>query len=123
MWFCCIFSNIVRPRCPWRKDPDLDYDVDSDEEWEEVQPLLFRLKFKCSVYPLLLPRNDILVSQEEPGESLSDCDKDEEEESCEGCTKGDDEDESEDGFLVPDGYLSENEVKTNLKLFYLVTNF
>ncbi|KAK8994857.1 hypothetical protein V6N11_045926 [Hibiscus sabdariffa] len=74
-------SNVVRPRCPWRKDPDLDYDVDSDEEWEE----------------------------EEPGESLSDCDKDEEEETGEGCSKADDEDESEDGFFVPDGYLSENE--------------
>ncbi|XP_021289832.1 chromatin assembly factor 1 subunit FAS1 [Herrania umbratica] len=74
-------SNVVGPRCPLRKDPDLDYDVDSDEEWEE----------------------------EEPGESLSDCDKDEEEESFEGCSKADDEDESEDGFFVPDGYLSENE--------------
>ncbi|KAG8496914.1 hypothetical protein CXB51_008096 [Gossypium anomalum] len=73
-------SNVVGPRCPWRKDPDLDYDVDSDEEWEE----------------------------EEPGESLSDCDKDEDEESCDGCTKAD-EDETEDGFFVPDGYLSENE--------------
>ncbi|XVF30240.1 hypothetical protein REPUB_Repub16aG0040000 [Reevesia pubescens] len=73
-------SNVVGPRCPWRKDPDLDYDVDSDEEWEE----------------------------EEPGESLSDCDKDDEE-SCEGFSKADDEDESEDGFFVPDGYLSENE--------------
>ncbi|KAL4325319.1 hypothetical protein GQ457_11G005640 [Hibiscus cannabinus] len=74
-------SNVVGPRCPWRKDPDLDYDVDSDEEWEE----------------------------EEPGESLSDCDKDEEEESCEGCSKAEDEDDSDDGFFVPDGYLSENE--------------
>ncbi|KAK8532231.1 hypothetical protein V6N12_053677 [Hibiscus sabdariffa] len=74
-------SNVVGPRCPWRKDPDLDYDVDSDEEWEE----------------------------EEPGESLSDCDKDEEEESFEGCSKAEDEDDSDDGFFVPDGYLSENE--------------
>ncbi|OMO57564.1 Chromatin assembly factor 1 subunit A [Corchorus capsularis] len=72
-------SNLVGPRCPLRKDPDLDYDVDSDEEWEE----------------------------EEPGESLSDCEKDEE--SFEGCSKANDEDESEDGFFVPDGYLSENE--------------
>ena len=46
--------------------------------------------------------------QEEPGESLSDCDKDEEE--CqEECTKSDE--ESEDGFFVPDGYLSEDEVE------------
>ncbi|GLT40932.1 hypothetical protein SLA2020_150280 [Shorea laevis] len=73
-------SKIVGPRHPWRKDPELDYDVDSDEEWEE----------------------------EEQGESLSDCDKDDEEESPDGCLKADD-DESEDGFFVPDGYLSENE--------------
>ncbi|KAK8565097.1 hypothetical protein V6N13_020220 [Hibiscus sabdariffa] len=51
-------ANVVRPQCPWRKDPDLDYDVDSDEEWDE----------------------------EEPGESLSDCEKDEEEETDEGCS-------------------------------------
>ncbi|KAK7295219.1 hypothetical protein RJT34_18124 [Clitoria ternatea] len=67
-------SHVVGPRHPLRKDPDLDYDVSSDEEWEE----------------------------EEPGESLSDCDKDEEE-----CSKSDG--ESEDGFFVPDGYLSEDE--------------
>ncbi|KAH8501282.1 hypothetical protein H0E87_016193 [Populus deltoides] len=65
-----------------RRDPDLDYDVDSDEEWEE----------------------------EDPGESLSDCDKDDGEESLEEeYSKADDEEESEDGFFVPDGYLSENE--------------
>ncbi|KAL8171879.1 hypothetical protein V2J09_023683 [Rumex salicifolius] len=74
-------SNIVGPRNPYKKDPELDYDVDSDEEWEE----------------------------EEPGESLSECDKDEEENFEEGLLKGEDGDESEDGFLVPDGYLSESE--------------
>nr|GME01967.1 chromatin assembly factor 1 subunit FAS1 [Ipomoea batatas] len=62
------------------KDPELDYEIDSDEEWEE----------------------------EEPGESLSDCDKDEVESLDEECTRGDDE-ESEDGFFVPDGYLYEDE--------------
>lgn len=75
-------SHVVGPCRPLRKDPDLDYDIDSDEDWEE----------------------------EDPGESLSDCDKDDEGESLEeGCSKSDDEDESEDGFFVPDGYLSENE--------------
>ncbi|KAI3411718.1 uncharacterized protein J3R85_017677 [Psidium guajava] len=73
-------SGAVGPRHPLRKDPDLDYDVDSDEEWEE----------------------------EDPGESLSDCDKDDEESLDEGCSKADEE-ESADGFFVPDGYLSENE--------------
>lgn len=52
--------------------------------------------------------NNILYFQEDPGESLSDCDKDEEE--CpEECSKSDG--ESEDGFFVPDGYLSEDEVE------------
>ncbi|XP_031381599.1 chromatin assembly factor 1 subunit FAS1 isoform X1 [Punica granatum] len=73
-------SNIVGPRHPFSKDPELDYDIDSDEEWEE----------------------------EDPGESLSDCDKDDESLE-ENCSKADEEDESEDGFFVPDGYLSENE--------------
>ncbi|KAI4350185.1 hypothetical protein L6164_010691 [Bauhinia variegata] len=72
-------SHVVGPRHPFRKDPNLDYDISSDEEWEE----------------------------EDPGESLSDCDKDEEE-NLQECSKSDD-DESEDGFLVPDGYLSEDE--------------
>ncbi|PON55384.1 Chromatin assembly factor 1 subunit A [Parasponia andersonii] len=76
-------SHVVGPRHPLRKDPDLDYDIDSDEEWEE----------------------------EDPGESLSDCDKEDEDESLEGCSKTEDGDESEDGFFVPDGYLSENEVE------------
>ncbi|KAA8538818.1 hypothetical protein F0562_025509 [Nyssa sinensis] len=75
-------SQVVGPRHPFEKDPELDYDIDSDEEWEE----------------------------EEPGESLSDCDKDDGEENLEeGYLKADDEDESEDSFFVPDGYLSENE--------------
>ncbi|XAR69769.1 hypothetical protein NMG60_11001487 [Bertholletia excelsa] len=75
-------SQVIGPRHPLKKDPDLDYDIDSDEEWEE----------------------------EEPGESLSDCDKDDEEDILEeGCSKADEEDDSEDGFFVPDGYLSDNE--------------
>ncbi|KAK6915786.1 LOW QUALITY PROTEIN: Chromatin assembly factor 1 subunit A, partial [Dillenia turbinata] len=47
--------------------------------------------------------------EEDPGESLSDRDKDEEEEENleEGYSKVDEE-ESEDGFFVPDCYLSEN---------------
>ncbi|XP_010470416.1 PREDICTED: chromatin assembly factor 1 subunit FAS1-like [Camelina sativa] len=74
-------SQVVGPRRPLKKDPELDYEVDSDEEWEE----------------------------EEAGESLSDCEKDEEESLEEGCSKADDEDDSEDDFMVPDGYLSEDE--------------
>ncbi|XP_059307532.1 chromatin assembly factor 1 subunit FAS1 [Lycium ferocissimum] len=72
-------SQVVGARHPFATDPDLDYEVDSDEEWEE----------------------------EEPGESLSDCDKDDNECLEEECSR--DEDESEDGFFVPDGYLSDEE--------------
>jgi hypothetical protein len=32
----CISSHVVGPRHPLRKDPNVDYDVSSDEEWEEV---------------------------------------------------------------------------------------
>ncbi|KAL0452244.1 UNVERIFIED_CONTAM: Chromatin assembly factor 1 subunit FAS1 [Sesamum latifolium] len=78
---CPRKSQVVGPRHPFVKDPDIDYEIDSDEEWEE----------------------------DEPGESLSDSEKDEEDESAEGYLKDDDEEESEDGFFVPDGYLSENE--------------
>ncbi|CAN8238199.1 unnamed protein product [Cochlearia groenlandica] len=74
-------SQVVGPRRPLKKDPELDYEVDSDEEWEE----------------------------EQAGESLSDCEDDEEESLEEGCAKADDEDDSEDDFMVPDGYLSEDE--------------
>ncbi|WOL04450.1 chromatin assembly factor 1 subunit FAS1-like [Canna indica] len=74
-------SGIVGPRRPFRKDPEFDYDVDSDEEWEE----------------------------EDPGESISDCDKDEEESLDAENLKDEDDTESEDGFVVPDGYLSESE--------------
>ncbi|XP_009767043.1 chromatin assembly factor 1 subunit FAS1 [Nicotiana sylvestris] len=74
-------SQVVGARHPFAVDPDLDYEVDSDEEWEE----------------------------EEPGESLSDCDKDDNECLEEECSRGEEEDESEDGFFVPDGYLSDEE--------------
>ncbi|XP_074310646.1 chromatin assembly factor 1 subunit FAS1-like isoform X2 [Silene latifolia] len=74
-------SCVIGSRHPFTKDPDLDYEIDSDEEWEE----------------------------EEPGESLSDSEKEEEENLDEVSCNGDDEEESEDGFFVPDGYLSENE--------------
>ncbi|XP_047332081.1 chromatin assembly factor 1 subunit FAS1-like [Impatiens glandulifera] len=75
-------SQDIGPCRPFKKDPDMDYEIDSEEEWEE----------------------------EEPGENLSDSDKDDEDEIIEeGSSKADCEDNSEDGFLVPDGYLSENE--------------
>lgn len=51
--------------------------------------------------------------QEDPGESLSDADEDDEEEKIEvekEKLKCEEDDDSEDGFLVPDGYLSDNEV-------------
>ncbi|KAJ7538987.1 hypothetical protein O6H91_11G071700 [Diphasiastrum complanatum] len=69
-------SETIGPRRPFDKDASLDYEIDSDEEWEE----------------------------DDPGESLSDCDKDEDDEKLDV-----EEDEAADGFVVPDGYLSENE--------------
>ncbi|URD80034.1 60S ribosomal protein [Musa troglodytarum] len=74
-------SDVVGPRHPFRKDPELDYEIDSDEEWEE----------------------------EDPGESLSDCDKNDDEILDAENFKNEDDTESEDSFVVPDGYLSENE--------------
>ncbi|KAM0913545.1 hypothetical protein ACQ4PT_012079 [Festuca glaucescens] len=72
-------SAFVGPKCPLKMDPDLDYEIDSDDEWEE----------------------------EDPGESLSDCEKDTDE-VVEEDSKITDEEE-EDSFVVPDGYLSDNE--------------
>eukprot|EP00899_Mesostigma_viride_P002008 jgi/Mesvir1/11808/Mv00165-RA.1 len=72
-------SKHVTGRKPLGRDPEMDYDFDSEAEWEE----------------------------EEPGESLSDAeDMEEEEEGAE---------DEEDGFLVPDGYLSDDEVAGGIK--------
>lgn len=48
--------------------------------------------------------------QEESGESLFTSEMDEEDISEDANVRAEDEGGSEDGFLVPDGYLSENEV-------------
>eukprot|EP00892_Ulva_mutabilis_P003191 jgi/Ulvmu1/12873/UM098_0061.1 len=66
-------SHMVRPRRVFAKDPDMDYEVLSDEEWEE----------------------------EPEGEELDGSDGDDE--------RYMDEDEDTDGFMVADGYLSEDE--------------
>ncbi|RRT69900.1 hypothetical protein B296_00031950, partial [Ensete ventricosum] len=91
---------------PYLKDPELDYDVDSDEEWEEV------LVSETFSYMLLRPSGVTYffdLVQEDPGESLSDCEKDVEEILDAENLKDEDDIESEDSFVVPDGYLSENE--------------
>ncbi|PIK44188.1 putative chromatin assembly factor 1 subunit A-like [Apostichopus japonicus] len=68
-------SVSVTGRKPFAKDKDqLDYEVDSDDEWED------------------------------PGESLSDSGTEDEDDNDSG-------DESDDGFFVPHGYLSEDEVE------------
>lgn len=52
----------------------------------------------------------MFYEQEDPGESLSDCDK-MDAESIDGETLENENDcESEDSFVVPDGHLSETEV-------------
>jgi len=73
-------SKNISGRHPLRKDVELlDYEVESDEEWEE----------------------------EEPGESISHSEGENDDEPEEGGGGGDDDDE--DGFFVPHGYLSEDE--------------
>lgn len=113
-------SQVTGPRHPFRKDPDLDYDVDSDEEWEEVSVNLIVTSNLWKDYS-----DEPFIAQEEPGESLSDCDKDDEEEKLEeDYSKAEDGDDSEDGFFVPDGYLSDNEVLNvvNLHLILQILN-
>ena len=101
--FYYICSAVVGPRCPLKMDPDLDYEVDSDDEWEEVL-----VDTHVSFLSLLVRDIHVLCStQEDPGESLSDCEKDGDE-VMEEDSKITDEDE--DSFVVPDGYLSDNEV-------------
>ncbi|KAL2631644.1 hypothetical protein R1flu_016330 [Riccia fluitans] len=72
-------SDVIKPRNPLKQDPKLDYEVDSDGEWEE----------------------------EEPGESLSDFENEKDEE--EDRVDHEDDEDSSDEFMVPDGYLSEGE--------------
>lgn len=62
-------SGVVGPRHPFKKDPDLDYDADSDEEWEEVHisvlPCLFCNRDRTiisSLSPLLYRRILVKVS-------------------------------------------------------------
>jgi hypothetical protein len=50
-----ICSAVVGPRCPLKMDPDLDYEVDSDDEWEEVLvdihvSFLSLLRYSCFVF-------------------------------------------------------------------------
>ncbi|CAH8434571.1 unnamed protein product [Dicrocoelium dendriticum] len=73
-------SRVVTGRRPFARDhAKLDYTIDSDDEWEE----------------------------EEPGESITQSENEEEEEKEEE-EEEDDEDE-DDQFLVPHGYLSDDE--------------
>ncbi|XP_015929093.1 chromatin assembly factor 1 subunit A [Parasteatoda tepidariorum] len=68
-------SRAIRPRNPFGQDDIFDYDVDSDDEWE----------------------------QEEPGESLSGTEQEDEGEDVDNY--------EEDEFTVPHGYLSAEEEK------------
>lgn len=84
-------------------DPDLDYEVDSDDEWEEV------IGDFAPLFSFFVARGThVVFSQEDPGESLSDCEKDNDDIMEEDSKITDD--EGEDSFVVPDGYLSDNEV-------------
>ncbi|CAH8292628.1 unnamed protein product [Schistosoma rodhaini] len=73
-------SRIVTGRRPFaRDDYQLDYSIDSDDEWEE----------------------------EEPGESITQSDNEDEEDEDE--EKDGDQDDDDDQFFVPHGYLSDDE--------------
>lgn len=65
---------VRRGRRPFARDSRLSYEEDSDEEWED----------------------------EDPGESLSNADEEEEVEELEGS-------DVEEGFVVPDGHISDDE--------------
>lgn len=68
-------SKIIRPKNPFGMDDKLlDYEVDSDGEWEEIVD----------------------------GESIADSDEDEEKKISD--------DEDDDGFMVPHGHLSDDEL-------------
>ena len=73
-------AALRRGRAPLARAPELDYEIDSAEEWEE----------------------------EEAGESLSDSDAEEDADAAAG--GGSDADAEGDGFVVADGYLSDDEV-------------
>lgn len=72
------------------------------------------------VNPLMAIETEKLAVQDEPGESLSDCDKDDEDECMEEPIKDDEDNGIEDGFFVPDGYLSVDEV---FNYFYCSVDF
>ncbi|CAN6203576.1 unnamed protein product [Urochloa humidicola] len=73
-------SSTVCARQPFKRDPELNYDVESDEEWEE----------------------------EDSGERLSDF-EDDDMTMNERDSEIDVEEETENSFVVPNGYLSEDE--------------
>ena len=59
-------SDAVKPRRPLVKDPNLDYDVDSDEEWEEVATFWYDLVVNYETYELTFSnsrKSQVKVSQ------------------------------------------------------------
>ncbi|XP_020396779.1 chromatin assembly factor 1 subunit FSM isoform X3 [Zea mays] len=77
-------SSTVSARQPFQRDEELNYDVESDEEWEEVDP-------------------------GDPGERLSDYEEDDEKTMNEHDAMIDAEKETENSFIVPNDYLSDDE--------------
>jgi hypothetical protein len=69
-------TSVINGRKPFAQDAEIEYDFDSEAEWEE----------------------------DEPGEELVSENDDDEDEPV-----GNDEAEEEDGWLVPHGYLSDDE--------------
>ncbi|OQU88836.1 hypothetical protein SORBI_3002G104300 [Sorghum bicolor] len=77
-------SSTVSARQPFQRDEELNYDVQSDEEWEEDDP-------------------------DDPGERLSDFEEDDEKTMNEHDSIIDAEEEAENSFVVPNDYLSDDE--------------
>ncbi|CAD6226067.1 unnamed protein product [Miscanthus lutarioriparius] len=77
-------SSTVSARQPFQRDEELNYDVESDEEWEEDDP-------------------------DDPGERLSDFEEDDEKTMNGHDSMIDAEEEAENSFVVPNDYLSDDE--------------
>ncbi|PWZ15683.1 Chromatin assembly factor 1 subunit FSM [Zea mays] len=77
-------SSTVSARQPFQRDEELNYDVESDEEWEEADP-------------------------GDPGERLSDYEEDDEKTMNEHDAMIGAEKETENSFVVPNDYLSDDE--------------
>jgi chromatin assembly factor 1 subunit A len=106
-------STVVTGRRPLGKDPQLDYEVDSDDEWEEEPEgenlsvrfhliLLKRCMLACCRHQVA---GSIAMYSYKGARTGSMCDVQESDMEDEE----EDMEEEDDGFVVPNGYMSEDE--------------